>query len=277
LVIALSARLSGQREADKLVKAAARGDWLSSLLAKGSKEMAVSPSHPELKLHFYEDTDPTSPHYGLKLCWLLLPRSSAHIAVNDIRKSAESTAIYAAQAESSDVVITNGGFFGYGPANSYRPVGLVVANGRVFSPQAKWSSGGAVVQVKGVPQVVPMTALGSIGRLEQAIQSKPMLVEQGRRGIKSDPMPPFNRTSVGVDRSGNIIVAGAFQSDGGALTLIEFSSFLSASRREGGPEAMYALNLDGGPDAHMFFPAIGLHLGYEGQNFVPNAIRFYWK
>ena len=122
-----------------------------------------------------------------------------------------------------------------------------------------------------------MDFTASIGSVEHAIQSKPMLVEKGRAGIKSDPMPAFNRVSVGIDKCGNIIIAGAFQSDGSALNLVEFSSLLSAPRRVGGPEALYALNLDGGPDAHLFFPAVGLHLGYGGQNFVPNAIRFYWK
>jgi len=85
---------------------------------------------------------------------------------------------------------------------------------------------------------------------------------------------PFNRSAVAVDKNGDLIIAGAFDDDGDAVTLIEFSQFLATPRSKGGPEAFYALNLDGGPDAHLYFPKIGLHLGYSGQNYVPNAIHF---
>jgi hypothetical protein len=45
----------------------------------------------------------------------------------------------------------------------------------------------------------------------------------------------------------------------------------------GGPETEYALNLDGGPDAHIYFPKAKFHLGYGGQNYIPNAIHFSMK
>jgi len=269
--------LSGQLKPAGSVTAKASNDWLKTLLAKGSKDIPVSPAHPEMRLHIYEDFDTASPHYGVKLCWLLLPHSSIRMAVADVRTSAESNSIYAALAQNSDVVVSNGGFFGYGPKSSYLPVGLVIANGKASSPQAKWSSGGAIIQANGTPTIVPQSALNSLHAVQEAVQSKPMLVEGGQPGIQSDSKPAFNRVSVGVDKNGDVIVAGAFQGDGSAVNLVELSAFLAAPRKMGGPEAFYALNLDGGPDAHLFFPAIRLHLGYGGQNFVPNAIRFYWK
>jgi len=251
--------------------------WIHALLAKGANDVSVASSHPELKLHVYEDNDPSSPHHGLKICWMLLPRPSIRMKVSDIRKSGPSNVIYAALAQPSDVVVMDGGFFGYGPNNSYVPVGLVITDGKVQSQRGRWSGGGAVVQGRALLTVVPMSALPSLDHLQHAIQSKPMLVEGGKMGIKSDSKPPFNRVAVGVNQDGNIIVAGAFQDDGTAVTLVEFSAFLSAKQSEGGPQAVYALNLDGGPDAHLYFPGIGLHMGYGGQNFVPNAIHFNWK
>lgn len=265
---------SGQRPAP--AKETAQ-EWIHALLAKGANDVSVAPSHPELKLHIYEDKEISSSHHGVKICWMLLPRSSVRMEVSDIRKSGPANITYATLAQPTDVVIMDGGFFGYGPKNSYVPVGLVVANGKVQNQRNQWSGGGAVLQGEGFPTVVPIGDLASVGHVQHAIQSKPMLVENGRVAIKSDPKPPFNRASVGVDKEGNIIVAGAFQDDGTAVTLVEFSKFLSARRAEGGPQAVYALNLDGGPDAHLYFPGIDLHMGYGGQNFIPNAIRFHWK
>lgn len=251
-----------------------QANWVRQLTATQPTKIIVDPAQPNSPLFMYEDRDTQSPRHGIKLCWLRLPKSLTSMAVTDVNRSGMSSAIYESLKKDSDIVVMNGGFFGFGRKNDFVPLGLVIAGGRQSSAIMNWTTGGLVLQSGGIPTVLPVGEFGSLTGIEHAIQSKPMLVEKGKIGINSDPNPPFNRSAVAVDKSGDLIVAGAFDDDGDAVTLIEFSQFLATLTSEGGPAAYYALNLDGGPDAHFYFPKIGLHLGYGGQNYVPDAIHF---
>jgi len=254
-----------------------QANWVRQLAAIKPAKIIIDPRQTESPLFVYEDPDPQSPTHGIKFCWLRLPKSSTALAVTDVSRSGVSNEIYESVTTSSDAVVMNGGFYGFGNKNDFVPVGLVIASGRRTSEFKNWSLGGLVLQIHGAPTVVPVSQFRSLSGIEQAIQSKPMLIEDSKIGIKSDPHPPFNRSAVAVDWNGDVIVAGAFAENGEAVTLIEFSQFLAIPRSKGGPEAAYALNLDGGPDAHMYFPKAKLHLGYGGQNYVPNAIHFSGK
>jgi hypothetical protein len=254
-----------------------QANWVRHLTADKPTKIVIDPRHPDSPLFIYEDPDPQSPNHGIRLCWVRLPKSSTTLAVTDVLRSGVSSAIYESIKTNSDLVVMNGGFFAFGSKNDFVPVGLVISSGKRTSEFKNWSLGGFVLQLRGTPTVVPLGQFGNLSGIEHAIQSKPMLVENSKIAIKSDPNPPFNRSAVAVDRNGDIIVAGAFAENGDAVTLTEFSQFLAVPRSNGGPEAVYALNLDGGPDAHLYFPRPELHLGYSGQNYIPNAIHFSTK
>lgn len=170
--------------------------------------------------------------------------------------------------------MTDAGFFGYDAARHFIPVGLVISNGSAHSKIMQWGSGGVLAEAGHDISIIPIASFRAKHGISQAIQSKPLLVDAGRRGIKSDPGGLFNRVAVGLDRNGDIIIAGAFQDDGEAINLREFSDFLLMKTSQGGPETFTALNMDGGPDAHIYLPYQNMHFGYQGNNFVPNAIRF---
>jgi uncharacterized protein YigE (DUF2233 family) len=248
--------------------------WVRKLIKASPAKIVIDPDHPDSPLYVYQDPDPKSPTHGVKFCWLSLPKSSTAMAVTNVLRAGMADEIYQSARADSDIVIMNGGFFGYGNKKDFVPVGLVIASGRKTSERKNWSSGGFVLQIEGKPKVVPVKEFRMQPGIEHAVQSKPMLIQNSRVDIKSDPAPPFNRSAVAVDRAGAVIVAGAFSENGDAVTLIEFGQFLAIPRSEGGPGAVVALNLDGGPDAHLYFPKIKLHLGYGGQNFVPDVIHF---
>jgi len=273
LVTAAQVRTQG---ADSTVRPN-RPEWFHGLITSLPRRIVVDPGHPEYELFIYEDRDPNSAGFGTKLCWMRLPRSSTTLQVSDVRRSGPSSAIYESLEQERDLVVTNGGFFGYGNKNDYLPEGLVIANGKVTSPIKKWSSGGVVARIHDASRVLSLKAFDGPAGVAHAIQSKPMLVQGGKIAIKSDSKSPFNRTAVAVDKNGDVIIAGAFDDDGDAVTLIEFSQFLAMPRSKGGPDAMDALNLDGSTDAHFYLPKIRMHLGYGGQNYVPNAIHFSLK
>src|SRR5258706_2498530 len=185
--------------------------WVASLLSRPPRLISVDPKNPRLQVKVVEDTDPHSPRYGVKLCWIVLPKREIGLRVNDLRRLGRSDGIYEAAAQARDIVVADGGYFGYGAKNQYIPIGLVVENGAKRNTQSRWSSGGVLIQEAGRIAVVAISNFRMSPEVEHAVQSKPMLVERGRSVIRSDPQPPFNRTAVGIASEGNIIIAGAFR------------------------------------------------------------------
>jgi hypothetical protein len=277
LLLSVAAFAQDGRPAGGPIPAPSRANWIRQLIASTPKKITIDPGHPDYQLFLYEDSDSHSPGFGIKLCWLRLPKSRVAMQVSDVRRSGPSSVTYESLRKDSDLVVMNGGYFGYGTKNDYVPEGLVIADGKRVSSTKNWPSGGVVVQTRQTLAVLSLKAFDVSSGVEHAIQSRPMLIENGKITVKSDPKPPFNRSAVALDTNGDLIVAGAFKDQGDAVTLLEFSQFLATPRANGGPGAVEALNLDGSTDAHLYFPKISMHLGYGGENYVPNAIHFSLK
>ena len=250
-------------------------EWLKSLLQnKTAVHKLFEDSGLKTELSICKETNIYSPKYGVTLCWMSIPAQRTTMIVKDIQRSGIALQIYADHKEEFDIAVVNGGFFGLNSLNRFVPLGLIISEGRVKNKRTNWRTGGVITQTAKSIQITPIRSFTNSGSTIEAIQSKPLLVNNGKVEIYSDDYKLFNRTAVGLDSDKNVIVAGAFSDNGKALSLFEFASFLATPRAHGGPAVGVALAMDGGPGAHLFFPTLNLHFGEPGDNFVPNTIHF---
>jgi len=246
--------------------------WLSKLLQQTPVRTSLSAT-PSVTLSVLEEKDIYSPRFGLVLCWAVFPRSDVAVVVDDVRETGDSTAaLYERRAKPDDLAIVNGGYYGLDGAGKRIPLGLVVSEGTRRNRRATlWKTGGVLT---GSPLgILPLAKVSDTLDARYAVQSKPMLVEDGKLGIRSTQGDLANRSAVALTRSGDVIVAVAFMPSDQAATLYEFAEFLATDVKRGGPGADWALAMDGGPGAHAYFPAAARHCGSSGPNYVPNMVH----
>ncbi len=238
---------------------------------------------PQFSLHRIGDRDTKSDEYGLEIVWLEFPRLKAKMSVRQISASDDADQLYARLSGNRDLALLNGGYWenreetkeGKKEEVSY-PVGLVRANGREIAPFRRDMGGGVVFQTGSRFDILPTDVFeGADERPLDAVQSKPLLVDDGRTAMKSDDHRRDDRLAIGIDANGSIIIALATQPQG-ALTLYEFSEFLLLRIEKGGPGCVRALNLDGGPGAHVYVPSLNLHLGRHNASYVNNVIHVHY-
>lgn len=211
---------------------------------------------------------------GLTIAWIVIPAHDYFFTIKDVRKEGDANGIFSEIECAGSPVFVNGGFYRYDDSTNRRiPMGLVVASGTKFSPVWKWKTGGALFDGP-KEKLVPVARLKTIGLHQNALQSKPMLVWNTKSGIRQDGGPTANRVAVGVTHDSDWIVIGAFGNEGLGVTLKEFADIIVALPRLGGVSVDSALNMDGGPSAHMYVPKIGKHFGDPGQTFLPNVVCF---
>ena len=228
----------------------------------------------ELRLCALEDKNIESPKYGLSIVWLVIPGSTGEWKIAEPRVFSNANEVFNKAAAPEDFVVQNGGFFENGPNETRFPLGLIIADGMQRNPKVDWGSGGILLRSRDEARIVPLPAFGNEPGITEAIQSKPILVKDGKSGIYTSRPEYFNRTAVGLDASGNYICIGAFTDNGDAVSLYEFAELLIRLREIGGPSIQDALALDGGPSAHIYIPSIHKHYGYATDNYVPNVLRF---
>lgn len=217
-------------------------------------------------------SDPDGPRPGLVLCWIDIPSQYSKISILDIRKFGPSYQIFES-ASTNAVALINGGFFGYDAKGDRIPFGLSMAAGSQLSPLIHWTTGGVLLQNDlGVVDIAPIRSIGALKGMQAALQSKPLLVENKKNGIRTDDGSRFNRTAIGITPNKSVVLVGAFESFGRALSLKDFASFITRLPALNGPAVVTALALDGGPGSQIYFPSAKLHFGDPGNNFVPNAI-----
>jgi hypothetical protein len=158
-------------------------------------------------------------------------------------------------------VVTNGGFFGYDQAGNAIPLGLVVSAGKALNRRMPWSTGGFLVRDARGIGIVPVGTIGFEGAVQEALQSKPIVVEQGGNGIHNQDEALFDRVAVGLSADGMLVTAGVFGAEGQGGTLYEFGEALAQRVGHPAPGLLNALAMDGGPGAHIYVPSLKKHLG----------------
>jgi Phosphodiester glycosidase len=141
------------------------------------------------------------------------------------------------------VLVINGSYF----ARDGQPATPLVARGQAMGPKAYGTKHGAFVVNASGPQVLDLGKRrwqDAFRGASEAMVSFPMLIgSDGKsRAQNSDPTRLANRSFIGQDSSGRIIVG---TTKAGSFSLDRFADFLAVS----GLGLTRALNLDGGPPA----------------------------
>lgn len=221
------------------------------------------------------EADPRGERAGLRLAWVELKLTRPVMDVRPVLRFGDSFGILEGAISPSAVAVVNGGFYGYDSKGAHIPLGLVVAGGTIHNRKASWKGGGILYQDESRRlHVVSPSALANLKGVASAIQSKPVLVQDGKLDIWSDDGDRYNRSAISLTSKGEVIIVGAFQSFGRAMAMKEFARVVTATKSSSGAPVQVALAMDGGPGAQIYVPSLKLHFGDPGKNFVPNLVQF---
>lgn len=149
------------------------------------------------------------------------------------------------------LAVMNAGFF----TPERRATGLLLSQGKQLSPfiaEGGGAGSGVFVLDDGKPSLVSRDQMKKdrLQAAELALQAGPRILEaDGTPGIISDDGQRANRTVIGADKEGRVVVAVAVGPNGWSTgpTLFELQRILSRDL-----ELSFALNLDGGPSTGLF-------------------------
>ena len=154
----------------------------------------------------------------------------------------------------SALLVTNAGFF----TPDWHATGLLVSEGETLSPfvaeAGSAGSGVFVIRENEIRLLERDAARGeNFDNAVLAIQAGPRIIEPGGHpGIRSDDGAHANRTVIGADRSGRLVLVVVYQSDGGRrfgpslYELMELLGPTGLGRISSDHALDQALNLDGG-------------------------------
>lgn len=248
------------------------------LLGLFQAETVIEPldryGYPKAVFHSYKDSDMSSGTYGVELCVLEIPASAGRLHVRDIREDRSLKDVYESALSATALGAITGGFFGVDRRGNPIPLGLVKSNGVTVSRRHPWKSGGMIAILDRNVVITPVSAFSDSSQHSDVLQSKPILVESGKEGIRSNGLDRFDRSAVALDSNGNIYFFVIYEPGGNAATLAEFSALILGFRASSGESITHALAMDGGPGAHMYIRPLARHCGIGVPTFVPNILYF---
>jgi hypothetical protein len=222
------------------------------------------------------DTD----YYGVTLVWVTLPRTADMRIVPWGRPGNLSSVYDTIGRQTSATVVFTGGYIDSSTSDSCTSKGLIkmAAQPKPLSALFPWQYGGVFIQAGGRFSIVPIADYrASPPPSDWALQSEPILIARGQVDRIPDKDGKASRVALALDRTGLPVVIGSFGAQNG-LRLFDFARFLALSGSVGGPDLVTALNLDGGPLAHLFVPELKRHFGNmlrtPGADCIPNVIAF---
>lgn len=248
--------------------------WISAVEGSNSQITSLKRAgHPVGTTIHRRIVDQTSPFYGTEVCAFVANEPShAHVSLKIVKREGRKDEIYSSIANANDIAMINGGFWGYDATGKKISLGMLKSGGKQITPLAKWSTGGLLSQIEDRISIVPVSNFTNSDVSTILLQSKPILVWNGASAITTNDAQRFDRTAIGLDKSGRLILIGIFSPDGRGASLSEFALLLSTPSAAGGFDMREALAMDGGPGAYFLAPQGGLACGDKGKNFVPNAV-----
>ncbi len=178
-------------------------------------------------------------------------------------------------------LVMNGGYF----TPEFRPTGLLVSRGVELSPFISTggpAGSGVLVVEDGQVELIRREDVRerTFENADIAIQAGPRLIEpDGTRGIHSDDRHHANRTFIGADARGWLVLGVVYRGDGGVgggPSLFELQRLLL---KLGPPvtRITFALNLDGGPSTGLHLRVQPeLNLSESGTVFSAVTVRAHW-
>jgi len=181
-------------------------------------------------------------------------RAQLHLAIFDTRKTSlrvidqpnESRSDLASVMSKEHCLAgVNGGYFD----PEYKPVGLLISGGRTIAPyrRAKLLSGVLSV-ANGRVRLQRVSEFSMKGKISEAVQCGPFLVDHSRPVMGLDDSASAHRTFVAIGRE-NAIALGYCSS----LSLAQLSHVLTSGKITNDLKVDRALNLDGGSSSAFWF------------------------
>jgi hypothetical protein len=161
----------------------------------------------------------------------------------------------------------NGGFF----LPDYRPLGLLIVDGRETNPLRKADWGVFIVQ-DNVPKILHTKDFLPDRGISQALQVGPRLVVGGRELTMKKQIA--RRSAVGITHKNQVVLVNTEDTDAYAQDL---ARIFWLSEDEGGLGCKDALTLDGGPSAQMFVEYKSVKIDIPGGWGVPNGLGVFKK
>jgi hypothetical protein len=156
----------------------------------------------------------------------------------------------------------NGGFF----LPDYKPLGLLIVDGREASPLRKADWGVFLIQ-ENLPKILHTKDFVPDRNIFQALQVGPRLVVSGRELTLKRQIA--RRSAVGVTYKNQVVLLNTGETEAYAQDL---ARVFWLSEDEGGLGCRDALTLDGGPSAQMYVDYKSLKIEIPGGWGVPNGL-----
>ncbi len=206
----------------------------------------------------------------LEFVWIKISKGAALRAV-DVQRTGNFQEIFEGITYGRDLVTINGGFYD----DDKKPEGFVVVDQKEVNPYIDWGEGGIVVQQDDFFRIVPHNYYKYLdrSRIRHALQSKPIVVDDGEIAVNRAMRKRQNRIGIGMTEDDEILICLGMTSADRALSLYEFGQLITISERDGGPGGKTLLALDGGPSVHIYIPSMRRHYGIRESGYLPNALK----
>ena len=178
----------------------------------------------------------------------------------------KTTTAKALAKQSNAILVINGGFFD----KSQKSLGLLVNNGKELNPKhgTTWWH---IFQVrKNRGKLVSQKHFRLHNNTEMAIQAGPRLIINNQ--IPKLKFSLDRRSGIGVHKDGDILIAVSNETE---MSLSAFAHLLNKKESEGGFDAKYALNLDGGNSSQLYIHWKEFEKEVRGFSSVPNGIGIF--
>jgi hypothetical protein len=223
----------------------------------------------EIKAH-------NSAYHGLKLVWITLPASARFQVILSGRNGHLPEVYELAAKKTYATALSSGGYAQDVNNGSCSSKGLIRAPGKEISKKVRWDFGGMFLWSSSQGfDIWPVAKYNSTSSTaDWVLQSEPILVANG----VVDKIPPTDdkadRVALAIDQQHRPVIIGVFGNGLNALSLYDFARLLESLGAIGGPRLDRALNMDGGPLAHIYVPELSLHFGNLTDGCVSNLVAF---
>lgn len=234
---------------------AAGADWRVQAHRDDSNKLISEDGSVRLRIFLANKVG--EPNKKYRLVWAVLPSDRYRMRVQVTQAGDIVTALKTCGGD----LATTGGF-----THNGKPEGWVISDSNPVSKPAEFTSGGAIIIATDKPHIIRNKAIeeyGSPGRVSQALQSKPILVYDGKYDGASEEIDSWNRAAIGVTEDGDLMVTHL---DGETNSLADFARLLIAiSELEHSPKLRAVLALDSRTSGHVFVRRPAAHFGARGK------------
>jgi hypothetical protein len=231
--------------------------------ARGDNQVAFS-QDGSLKLRRFSARRVPDGQERFNLVWAVIPADLYRVRVQVVN----SQSILSGLARCSGDVAMTGGF-----SDGAKSKGWVVSGkAKVSELATDFDGGGAFVATSSGLQIIRKADISHYANVDEALQSTPILIFDGKFDGASEDVDSWNRAGIGLTTDGNIIIALVY---GPKSSLADFGRLLVDLAETGhAPKIRAAIGLDSRVTGTIRLRISGQHFGAEREEFTPNIFCF---